>query len=319
MIYFLHTHMENLTSQQMQSSENQIPEVVNLPSNSFHKQRIIKMLVVSLISSLAVIFLTTPIVKVISGFSLFQQFNFFPGMAESFAIIPSFLFISAIILAPVKVILREWKYVIVGFLVMIITVISIFLINSYRMNKFFRGLSAELNQSIALSKQTQITISNFEELPTYDESQRLINISFRINFTSNTTADMNLTPLIRFKGQHITGGEFPFGFDPTEVVFDNKTESYSSESFFKIEAGRPHEIVFVLKDLSKGAEYMSYQPGNFQVGIIYSIHIIDKLGFGQGNATLIEDIIDKTGKSVKEGPAFEVLLFNSAEYKLKNP
>ncbi len=310
---------QNSINQSTQIQENQIIQDVKPPTSSFRKQRIAKFLIVTVISSLIVIFLTLPIVKVISRFPLFQQINFFPGMAESYAIIPSLILIFMTTLTVIKITLKKWKYVLVGFLVMFLTIISMFLIGSYRTNKFFRGLHRELNQSIDMSKQAQITLTNFEELPGYDSSQKLVNISFKINFISNTTADMNITPKIRFKGQHINGNEFLFWFDPTEIIYDNKSEPYSYKSFYQIEANKPHEMVFTFNDLSKGVEYMSDKPGYFEVGIIYSGHTSDPLGYGQGNATLINNIIDQTGKSVKEEFAWEVLHFISNEYKLKSP
>lgn len=233
------------------------------------------------------------------------------------ALPPSLLLIFVVFLTLIKSVFKEWKFVVVCFTVMSFTLVSMYIIGFYKTHNFFQGLQKELTQSIDRSKKTQITITKFEELPIYDESQKLISISFKVRFFSNTTLDMNIVPKVRYRGHHIYGNEFLFWFDPTEIIFDNTTAPYSIRSFYKVEAEKPHEIVFIFQDFSREYEYMSNQPGNFQIGVIFSGHTSDPLGHGQGNATIITNIIDQTGQSVKEKIAWENLHFNSVEYKLK--
>ncbi|MEK7611165.1 MAG: hypothetical protein AAB486_02175 [Patescibacteria group bacterium] len=211
--------------------------------------------------------------------------------------------------------------------VMVLTNTTIIMINRYQTNKFSQSLSNELNQAIQQSKQAQITITDFEEIPILNNSQNLEKIIFKVRFVSNITSDMNIFLHVGFRGKDIQGDDFTFGFDPTNVTFDGKTFEFNFDSFYKIEKNKSHEISFSFGDWGKkivggvGAmEYMAMAPGDFDMKINYGVHVSDPFGIGQGNATVINNILDRTGKSIKGEEAFvgqgEVLHFYSKEYRL---
>ena len=162
------------------------------------KPRLIYFLIVVIFSFSAIFFLSTPIILFIAKLPFFQQVYFFPGYAESFAAIPVLALIYLFVSAITKITLKEWKYVAVAVFIMVLTNTTIIMINRYQTNKFSQGLSNELNQAIQQSRQAQIIITDFEEIPVLDSSQNLEKITFKIRFISNITANMNINSNIQF-------------------------------------------------------------------------------------------------------------------------
>ena len=260
-------------------------------------------------------FLTLPITKVIATLPVFQMANFFPGQAESYAVVPSLIVIFLITSLLIKLLLKKWRYVITGFIVIAMTISMMATIGEYRVNKYSQVLTNELNEAIEKSKQANITITDFEEIVDSENSQDLKNISFKFNFISNITADMNIGPKVRFNGKHINGNDFIFWYDPTEVKFNGKIQKFNLlESHYYIKANEPQDIEFIFNDLTNNRQFMADLPGHFETGIVFGIHISDPLEYGQGNATEISNIDDITGRAIKENSAGEILHFNSRKY-----
>lgn len=292
---------------------------------SFLKQKITKILILFVFPALVVYFLTIPTVKLVSRLFLFQQFAFFPGIAESLAMIPSFILISIFILSTIKITLREWKYVRIGTLVIVLTIITMNLVANYTTRKFFTDVSKELDQAIEIAKKTQIQITNFEEIPTYDSANNLVKISFKIGFVSNTTAAMNIFPNVRFVGEHIKGGDnFLFDIDPSDVMFDNKsvpqgTNGYkTSYRVVQVDAGKSHEVTYVFEDFNGILQWVTSKPGHFRVSTGYSVHINDPMRYGQGNATFIDNVVGRYLVNDESNLGGRSYMNSSMDYRLKN-
>ncbi len=274
--------------------------------------------IVIIFSILTIFLLTVPIIRLVALLPIFRLISFFPGQAEGYATIPGLFLILLMSTLVVKFLFKKWRYVLTSFSVMTLTLAAMFIVGQYRTNKFFQGLYNETNQAIEKSKQTQIIITNFEETPTLDNSQNLEKISFKFDFISNVVADMNIAPKVRFNGKHVAGNDFLFWYDPTRVKFNGEIKNFDIlKSFYSVMANEPQKIEFIFDNLSSGREYMVDLPGHFEAGIIFSIHVSDPLGYGQGNATEINNIVDKSGKSIKEEFVGEVLHFNSKEYLIR--
>lgn len=253
----------------------------------------------------------------LSRIPFFQELNFFPGLALNLAVIPSICFVLVLMFITVKMFFKEWKYPFAGVITFFIVLSIVIVVNSNKANEATKKFEQEINEKINISKSTSIQILSFEEKPIINNN-KLKKISFEFKFISNNNLDMNISPLVRFDAYRdaitdntVISREWP---DLTEVVFNAKKNGFDDQNdFFTVKANEVNTIKFIFADLNK---IRTTFPGTFDVGIIYSIHISDPYGFGQGNATLINQIIDKTGKAEYADFAWEKLHFTTREYKV---
>ena len=199
-----------------------------------------------------------------------------------------------------KLALKQIRYAFLG-VGLFFAIIAIFYgigrarqINTVKINTVNKVI-AELNVKESVAKQAVIEITDFQDYPTFDSKGVLTKINFKITFTSNTTADMGIYPGISLLANHYTSGqEFRFSLDANNAKYgDINRDKHGANTVF---AGR-NEVEFGVSNfMAKIGQYTVGNNGRFEVKTGFQINHSDPYGFGQGNATSIDNVVDKTGK-----------------------
>lgn len=195
----------------------------------------------------------------------------------------------------IKILFKEWQYVLIGVIFMFLTLQVLRFINVSNQNKFVEKFIAETEQGIAQAESTTITYKEYTEIPVLNSRKKLTSIKFRIKFVSNKDGNMYISRFLRMIGDENPNYIPPkqpkyFKFNAEEVT---DKEEYGSGKYYKIEAGKEYVMEYLLEFPENNPDYAGY-PLHFENRFVFGIHLSDPLKFGQGNATVIKNIVDNT-------------------------